>query len=44
MKDKRDIILEFSGQVQRILGDSLIKVIYMVLLPAEIIQIIQILI
>lgn len=27
MKDKRDIILEFSGQVQRILGDSLTKVI-----------------
>ena len=27
MKDKRDIILEFSRQVQRILGDSLTKVI-----------------
>ncbi len=27
MKDKRDIILEFSEQVQRILGDSLTKVI-----------------
>ena len=27
MKDKRDIILEFSWQVQRILGDSLTKVI-----------------
>ena len=27
MKDKRDLILEFSRQVQRILGDSLTKVI-----------------